>query len=192
MKGTKQISPKTKVAYTREAERLRRRFTRETGQEPEADCTAFLAWMDTLYATIKPDALRQNFEWLYETRTYRILRPNRATRATKSSQVCDQIEPRLRPDSCRKPGRSSRKRPVCKEIVRNHPECRDGATPGFAGPGSLAAHGVALAGPALRLPLSMREFPSAEPDAGRVRSPPSGCKSGARRTARRGPAQPSE
>lgn len=56
---TRKVEPKTEEAYTRDAERLRRRFKRETGQEPETDCRAFLAWMDTRYATVKPRTRRR-------------------------------------------------------------------------------------------------------------------------------------
>jgi len=59
MTEDRQLSPQTVARYKREAERLRRRYVREKGQEPEVDWPAFLDWLDAVFATVAPSTRRQ-------------------------------------------------------------------------------------------------------------------------------------
>ena len=57
--NTNIIRPKTASRYEKVSRQLRARYTRETGLEPESDCTAFQDWMKALYATVMPASRRQ-------------------------------------------------------------------------------------------------------------------------------------
>ena len=59
MAASEEISSGTRARYTREAERIRRRFVRQVDQEPEVDCTAFRRWMAAEDAGLAPSSRRQ-------------------------------------------------------------------------------------------------------------------------------------
>lgn len=60
-KTTKNINEKTATRYEKVSRQLRARYTRETGLEPEADCTAFQDWLRDRYTTLLPASRRQYY-----------------------------------------------------------------------------------------------------------------------------------